>query len=85
MPPLLQVSNGAFATMRRSSSSQRPSQKGRWKGMDAGMDASDDQQDISRGREMVDSLFQGGQGMGGTHNAILSSQDYLSTVRRRAV
>ena len=53
--------------------------------MDAGMDASDDQQDISRGREMVDSLFQGGQGMGGTHNAILSSQDYLSTVRRRAV
>ncbi|EFN60125.1 hypothetical protein CHLNCDRAFT_133490 [Chlorella variabilis] len=76
------VSNGAFATMRRSSSSQRPSQKGRWKGMDAGMDASDDQQDISRGREMVDSLFQGGQGMGGTHNAILSSQDYLSTAQR---
>ena len=30
---------------------------------------------------MVDSLFQGGQGMGGTHNAIMSSQDYLSTAQ----
>jgi hypothetical protein len=50
--------------------------------MDADQDMSDDQQDIQRGRQMVDSLFQGGQGMGGTHNAILSSADYLSTVRR---
>jgi hypothetical protein len=52
--------------------------KGRWKGMDAGMDASDDQQDITRGRGMVDELFQGWGGMGGTQNAIMSSQDYLS-------
>ena len=29
---------------------------------------------------MVDDLFQGGQGQGGTHNAIMSSTDYLSTV-----
>jgi hypothetical protein len=80
-PPILQVSNGTTVTMRRSSSSStRKDTRGRWSGMDAGNDASDDQQDISRGREMVDSLFQGGQGMGGTHNAILSSQDYLSTV-----
>ena len=57
------------------------SQVGRWKGMDAGMDASDDQQDITRGREMVDSLFQGAQD-GGTHNAILSSEDYLSSAAR---
>merc|ERR1712100_818084 len=39
-------------------------QMSRWKGMDE--DISDDQQDISRGRDMVDSKFQGGYGMGGT-------------------
>merc|ERR1712205_245506 len=48
----------------------------RWKGMD--MDISDDQQDIARGRNMVDSKFQGATGIGGTHNAVMSSQDYLS-------
>ena len=40
-------------------------------------------QDITRGRDMVDSLFQGfGAGVGGTHNAVLSSTDYLSTAMR---
>ena len=39
------------------------------------------QQDITRGREMVDDLFQGGFGAGGTHNAVLSSQEYLSQSR----
>lgn len=39
------------------------------------------QQDISRGRAMVDDLFQGGFGAGGTHNAIMSSTDYLSQAR----
>ena len=77
------MANGTAVTMRRGGSSGQKESKGRWKGMDAGVDMSDDQQDISRGREMVDSLFQGGQGMGGTHNAILSSADYLSTVRPR--
>merc|ERR1740138_1509132 len=48
----------------------------RWKGMDE--DISDDQQDIARGRNMVDSKFQGGFGMGGTHNAVMSSTDYIS-------
>merc|ERR1711990_837438 len=51
-------------------------QMSRWKGMDE--DISDDQQDISRGRDMVDSKFQGGYGMGGTHNAVMSSTDYIS-------
>jgi len=55
-----------------------PSQKGRWRSIDAGVDASDDQQDITRGRQMVDSLFQGAAGIGGTHNAVLSSAEYLS-------
>ena len=40
------------------------------------------QQDITRGRQMTDSLFQGGQQSAGTHNAILSSEDYLSQARR---
>jgi hypothetical protein len=71
------VRNGSNVTMMASKS-----QSGRWKAMDAGMDMSDDQQDISRGRDMVDSLFQGGQGMGGTHNSILSSADYLSNAGR---
>ena len=76
-PATPQVRNGSNVTMMASKS-----QSGRWKAMDAGMDMSDDQQDISRGRDMVDSLFQGGQGMGGTHNSILSSADYLSNAGR---
>jgi|TARA_B110000977_G_scaffold4297_1_gene6005 hypothetical protein len=39
-------------------------QMSRWKGMDE--DISDDQQDIARGKGMVDSKFQGGFGLGGT-------------------
>eukprot|EP01026_Neomeris_dumetosa_P081916 TRINITY_DN928_c1_g1_i1.p2 TRINITY_DN928_c1_g1~~TRINITY_DN928_c1_g1_i1.p2 ORF type:complete len:444 (-),score=72.81 TRINITY_DN928_c1_g1_i1:577-1908(-) len=58
-------------------------EKGRWRGLDADMDMSDDQQDITRGRDMVDSLFQGaGIGAGGTHNAVLSTEEYLSAAQR---
>jgi hypothetical protein len=39
------------------------------------------QQDIMRGRDMVDSLFQG-QSESGTHVAIMSSEDYLSQAQR---
>jgi hypothetical protein len=42
------------------------------------------QQDIARGRGMVDELFQGWGGQGGTQNAIMSSSEYLSQVRRVA-
>lgn len=52
---------------------------GRWKSIDAGVDMSDDQQDITRGKNMVDPLFQGFGG--GTHNAVLSSTEYLSQAR----
>jgi len=51
-------------------------QMSRWKGMDE--DISDDQQDIARGRGMVDSKFQGGFGLGGTQNAIMQGSDYVS-------
>ena len=57
------------------------SQKGRWNSIDAGVDMSDDQQDIARGREMVDSLFQGASG-DGTHNVVLSSEEYLQNAAR---
>lgn len=40
------------------------------------------QQDITRGRGMVDSLYQAGGGAGGTHNAVLSSEEYMSTAAR---
>ncbi|CAA7406351.1 unnamed protein product [Spirodela intermedia] len=40
-------------------------------------DTSDDQQDITRGKGLVDSLFQAPSGQG-THDAVLSSYEYLS-------
>ncbi len=41
------------------------------------------QQDIVRGRGGIDSLYQGGAvGIGGTHNAVLSSEEYLSSAAR---
>ncbi|KAL0055442.1 hypothetical protein WJX82_000510 [Trebouxia sp. C0006] len=59
---------------------EKKSHLGRWKGLDE--DASDDQQDITRGRGMVDSLYQAGGGAGGTHNAVLSSEDYMKQSAR---
>ncbi|KAK4835477.1 hypothetical protein QYF36_010249 [Acer negundo] len=41
-------------------------------------DTSDDQQDITRGKGMVDSLFQAPMGSG-TRYAVMSSYDYIST------
>ncbi|XP_009762593.1 ribulose bisphosphate carboxylase/oxygenase activase 1, chloroplastic [Nicotiana sylvestris] len=47
----------------------------RWKGLV--QDFSDDQQDITRGKGMVDSLFQAPTGTG-THHAVLQSYEYVS-------
>ncbi len=47
----------------------------RWKGL--GTDTSDDQQDITRGKGMVDSLFQAPMDTG-THYAVMNSYDYIS-------
>jgi len=49
--------------------------KDKWKGL--AFDTSDDQQDITRGKGMVDSLFQAPMGTG-THYAVMSSYDYTS-------
>ena len=50
--------------------------KDRWKGL--AYDISDDQQDITRGKGMVDPLFQAPMETG-THYAVMSSYEYLST------
>ncbi|KAG2559464.1 hypothetical protein PVAP13_8NG297950 [Panicum virgatum] len=47
----------------------------RWRGL--AYDVSDDQQDITRGKGLVDSLFQAPMG-DGTHEAVLSSYEYIS-------
>ena len=52
----------------------------RWKGMDE--DISDDQQDIARGRGMVDSKFQGGFGLGGTQVRIATPSSARDRTRR---
>ncbi|XVE76403.1 hypothetical protein DITRI_Ditri12bG0170000 [Diplodiscus trichospermus] len=49
--------------------------KDRWQGL--AYDESDDQQDITRGKGMVDTLFQAPMGTGALH-AIMSSYDYIS-------
>ncbi|KAE8039110.1 hypothetical protein FH972_011552 [Carpinus fangiana] len=54
--------------------------KDKWKGL--AFDTSDDQQDITRGKGMVDSLFQAPAGSG-THDPVLSSYEYLSTGLRQ--
>lgn len=56
--------------------------KDRWKGL--AYDMSDDQQDITRGKGMVDSLFQAPQDAG-THFAVMSSYEYVSTGLRSYV
>jgi hypothetical protein len=55
-------------------------QMSRWKGMDE--DISDDQQDIARGRGMVDSKFQGGFGLGGTQVRLATSPPARDRTRR---
>ncbi|PIA60424.1 hypothetical protein AQUCO_00300137v1 [Aquilegia coerulea] len=58
----------------------KQTEKDRWKGL--AYDISDDQQDITRGKGLVDTLFQAPDGVG-THDAILSSYEYISTGLRQ--
>ncbi|KAL9332540.1 hypothetical protein ACSQ67_002150 [Phaseolus vulgaris] len=52
----------------------------RWRGL--AYDVSDDQQDITRGKGLVDSLFQAPMDAG-THYAVMSSHEYLSAGLRQ--
>ena len=54
---------------------EKQTNKDRWAGL--AYDVSDDQQDITRGKGMVDSLFQAPMNTG-THYAVLSSYEYIS-------
>ncbi|KAL9249612.1 Ribulose bisphosphate carboxylase/oxygenase activase 2, chloroplastic-like protein [Drosera capensis] len=59
---------------------QKQTKKDKWAGL--AYDISDDQQDITRGKGMVDSLFQAPMGSG-THDPVLSSYEYLSAGLRQ--
>nr|CAB3492340.1 unnamed protein product [Digitaria exilis] len=53
----------------------KQTEQDRWRGL--AYDTSDDQQDITRGKGLVDYLFQAPMG-DGTHEAVLSSYEYIS-------
>lgn len=59
---------------------EKQTSKDRWGGL--AYDVSDDQQDITRGKGMVDTLFQAPM-ESGTHYAVMSSYDYISTGLRQ--
>ncbi|XP_031743471.1 ribulose bisphosphate carboxylase/oxygenase activase, chloroplastic isoform X2 [Cucumis sativus] len=54
---------------------EKQTEKDKWRGL--AFDTSDDQQDITRGKGLADPLFQAPMGTG-THNAVLSSYEYIS-------
>ncbi|XP_051119918.1 ribulose bisphosphate carboxylase/oxygenase activase, chloroplastic-like [Andrographis paniculata] len=73
---LPKMSSGSFKVMAaKEYDEKKQTDTDRWKGLVT--DISDDQQDIARGKGLVDALFQAPSGMG-THDAVLSSYEYLS-------
>uniref|UniRef100_A0A7N0UM28 Ribulose bisphosphate carboxylase/oxygenase activase, chloroplastic n=1 Tax=Kalanchoe fedtschenkoi TaxID=63787 RepID=A0A7N0UM28_KALFE len=68
--------SGAFRVAAEAGSEEKKPKVDRWKGL--AFDISDDQQDITRGKGLVDTLFQAPTGAG-THDAIMSSYEYIST------
>lgn len=76
------ASSGNFKVVSEQGDEKKQTDKDKWKGL--AYDTSDDQQDITRGKGMVDSLFQAPTGTG-THHAVLSSYEYLSTGLRQWV
>lgn len=75
----LGVARGKSRVVAEAAAEGAPKKVDKWAGL--GRDISDDQQDIQRGKGMVDALFQGAQGLG-TQNAVMSSYDYISTAQR---
>ncbi|KAK1355305.1 hypothetical protein POM88_048561 [Heracleum sosnowskyi] len=70
------VSTCSFKIVASDVDEKKQIDKDKWKGLVT--DISDDQQDITRGKGMVDSLFQAPSGAG-THDAIMSSYEYIRT------
>lgn len=73
------VSSGSFKVVAEVDG-EKQTNKDKWKGL--AYDTSDDQQDITRGKGMVDSLFQAPM-ESGTHYAVMSSYEYISTGLRQ--
>ncbi|CAJ2640846.1 unnamed protein product [Trifolium pratense] len=75
--PNSKVSSGSFKVYAAKEIDESKQTDGdRWRGL--AYDTSDDQQDITRGKGMVDSVFQA-PADAGTHYAVMSSYEYLST------
>ncbi|KAJ0962483.1 hypothetical protein J5N97_030311 [Dioscorea zingiberensis] len=69
------LSTGNFKVMAADLDESKQTSKDRWAGL--AFDTSDDQQDITRGKGMVDSLFQAPMG-DGTHIPVMNSYEYIS-------
>ncbi|MCH98116.1 ribulose bisphosphate carboxylase/oxygenase activase, partial [Trifolium medium] len=75
--PNSKVSSGSFKVYAAKEIDESKQTDGdRWRGL--AYDTSDDQQDITRGKGMVDPVFQAAADAG-THYAIMSSHEYIST------
>lgn len=69
------VSTRNFKVMAADLDETKQTDKDRWAGL--AYDISDDQQDITRGKGLVDTLFQAPMG-DGTHIPVMSSYEYIS-------
>nr|QKD76840.1 ribulose bisphosphate carboxylase/oxygenase activase [Cymbidium tracyanum x Cymbidium iridioides] len=69
------ISTATFKVMAADQDESKQTKTDRWAGL--AYDISDDQQDITRGKGMVDSLFQAPMG-DGTHVAVMNSYEYIS-------
>lgn len=75
----VKVSSGSFKVAAEYDE-EKQTEKDKWQGL--AYDTSDDQQDITRGKGMVDTLFQAPM-QTGTHYAVMSSYEYISTGLRQ--
>ena len=69
------LTTGTFKVVAADVDETKQTKKDRWAGL--AFDESDDQQDITRGKGKVDSLFQAPMG-DGTHVAVMNSYEYIS-------
>ncbi|KAJ0610839.1 Ribulose bisphosphate carboxylase/oxygenase activase 1 [Helianthus annuus] len=79
-PKKTNVLSGKLKVVAAEVDEEKQTNKDRWRGL--AFDESDDQQDITRGKGMVDTLFQAPMD-NGTHYAVLSSYEYLSAGLRQ--
>ncbi|THU54406.1 hypothetical protein C4D60_Mb10t24740 [Musa balbisiana] len=74
------VSTASFKVLAADLDESKQTSSDRWAGLAS--DVSDDQQDITRGKGLVDTLFQAPMG-DGTHIPVMSSYEYISQGLRR--